>query len=222
MKSEKARELLERYEYSKESAIKAVEIAEQELCEKYAADIHKLVERWETADRKIDDEYLDDLREARAEIATLRTALDETKERLRISEKVIAQKNATPRSAEPDHAGMTLNEYQSRAMETCLPSSDNDCYMLFGLVEEVGELCGKVSKALRKVQIVVDADNIKASSERKAELYESIKSELSDCQWFIVGVARRFGWTLEEVAQYNLDKLAARKDADTIVTHTDH
>lgn len=107
MKSEKARELLERYEYSKESAIKAVEIAEQELCEKYAADIQKLVETWKSDDRIIDDESVKGWREAIAEMSVLqmecnglreendrlRTALSESEKRNEIAQKVIADKD---------------------------------------------------------------------------------------------------------------------------------
>lgn len=47
-------------------------------------------------------------------------------------------------------SGMTLDEYQERAMETCMETSDNMLYMLFGLCEEVGELHGKIAKGLRK------------------------------------------------------------------------
>lgn len=34
---------------------------------------------------------------------------------------------------------MTLNEYQDKAMETCLPESENFSYMMLNLVGEVGE-----------------------------------------------------------------------------------
>lgn len=121
---------------------------------------------------------------------------------------------------------MTLNEYQDRAMETRLPSCENDMYMLFGLVEEVGELAGKISKGIRKENVGINVNKIQFLKGTKfdtaEEISEQIKSELSDCQWFIAGLARQFGWTLEEVAQYNLDKLAKRKESGTIVTHTDH
>lgn len=36
---------------------------------------------------------------------------------------------------------MTLNEYQERAMTTCMESCKNDTYMLFGLMAEVGGGC---------------------------------------------------------------------------------
>ena len=41
---------------------------------------------------------------------------------------------------------MELNEYQKKAMSTCLPSCDNISYMSLGLVSEVGELAGNHPK----------------------------------------------------------------------------
>lgn len=35
-------------------------------------------------------------------------------------------------------ANLTLNEYQDKAMSTCMPESDNLFYMLANLVGEVG------------------------------------------------------------------------------------
>jgi len=162
------------------------------------------------------------------EIANLRTALTESQKRCEIAQKVIAQKNAEPRSTDANsgsNGDMTLNYYQSQAMTTCLPSSANDCYMLFGLVEEVGELCGKVSKGIRKEWVSVDNSRISritGDSGTMDEFWEQVKSEAGDCLWMLAGLCRQFGWTLEEVAQYNLDKLAKRKGSETIVTHEDH
>ena len=45
---------------------------------------------------------------------------------------------------------MQLNEYQEKAMQTCMPSCDNVSYMLLNLQAEVGELSGKIAKAIRK------------------------------------------------------------------------
>lgn len=45
---------------------------------------------------------------------------------------------------------MTLNEYQDKAMSTCMESCNNPLYMLLMLGEEAGELNGKFSKAIRK------------------------------------------------------------------------
>lgn len=120
---------------------------------------------------------------------------------------------------------LTLNEYQRRAMTTCLPSCKNDMYMLLGLVEEVGELCGKVSKAIRKGHININDNTIKrvvGYGYEIDELYESLLSEGGDCLWMLSGLFHSFGISLDDVAQYNLDKLAKRKEQGTIVTHSDH
>ena len=50
---------------------------------------------------------------------------------------------------------MELNEYQDRAMSTCMPSCNNISYMLLNLVAEVGEFSGKLAKAIRKGQVAI-------------------------------------------------------------------
>lgn len=123
---------------------------------------------------------------------------------------------------------MTLNEYQDKAMETCLPSCDNFSYMMLNLVGEVGELAGKVAKALRKETGIMDDANFyymkyqDLGEPTSTEMYNDLKSEAGDILWQLAGLCKTFGWTLEDVAQGNLDKLAARKAEGTIITHADH
>ena len=110
-------------------------------------------------------------------------------------------------------------------MATRLPSSDNFCYMMFGLVEEVGELAGKVSKGIRKGISSIGLDGELASQVEKEDvssndLYffdkaeeqrDAIKKELGDVMWMVAGLADEFGWSLEEVCRENLVKLADRQ-----------
>lgn len=111
-------------------------------------------------------------------------------------------------------------------MATRLPSSDNFCYMMFGLVEEVGELAGKVSKGIRKGISSVGLDGeVSAQLEdqddaRANDLYfldgadeqrGAIKKELGDVMWMVAGLADEFGWSLEDVCHENLRKLADRQ-----------
>lgn len=123
---------------------------------------------------------------------------------------------------------MTLNEYQEKAMGTCLPSCDNFSYMMLNLVGEVGELAGKVAKALRKETGIMDEANFyymkyqDLGEPTSTEMYNDLKSEAGDILWQLAGLCKTFGWTLEDVAQGNLDKLAARKAEGTIISHTDH
>lgn len=90
MRSKNAREFLQKWvnqnkpNIDLESAIYAVEIAEQELCDKFAEDIHRIVETWDNSDKKLDGIHHKEISDLQAEnerlqseIATLRAALDE-------------------------------------------------------------------------------------------------------------------------------------------------
>lgn len=116
---------------------------------------------------------------------------------------------------------MRLNEYQELAMTTCMESSNNPLYMLFMLGEEIGELQGKFSKAIRKGNIKFDGDNdyIFTDNTTQAEIKEwedLVAKECGDILWGIAGLCNVMGWSLEDIAQMNLDKLAARKKIGTI------
>ena len=118
---------------------------------------------------------------------------------------------------------MELNEYQKQAMETCLPLCENCAYMLLNLVGEVGEFAGKLGKAIRHGNIKIDNNKIQggiASETMELEdwiyFYDELKKEAGDILWQLSGLCQEMGWTLEEVAQENLDKLASRKTRGVI------
>ena len=52
-------------------------------------------------------------------------------------------------------ANLTLNEYQDKAMSTCLPESDNLFYMLANLIGEVGEFASNAGKHMRKGKLQI-------------------------------------------------------------------
>lgn len=116
---------------------------------------------------------------------------------------------------------MTLNEYQKKAMTTCMETSANPLYMLFMLGEEIGELQGKFSKAIRKGWITFYENKIKVNrltveEDEFNEWLDLVKKEVGDCLWGIAGITSQMDWSLEDVGVGNLDKLAARKAAGTI------
>lgn len=117
---------------------------------------------------------------------------------------------------------MDLNQYQEKAMSTCMPSSENFSYMMLNLVGEVGEFASKVAKALRKETGMMDGPNFYYYKDQDAgmpsskELKEELKKEAGDILWQLSGLCSVMEWSLEDVAQMNLDKLAARKEAGTI------
>lgn len=116
---------------------------------------------------------------------------------------------------------MELNDYQQKAMTTCMPSSQNFSYMMLNLVGEVGEFASKVAKHIRKGHYSIMSSNIANGRNiddlaDPTEALEELKKEVGDVLWQLSGLCTVMGWSLEEVAQQNLDKLAARKVAGTI------
>lgn len=115
---------------------------------------------------------------------------------------------------------LTLNQYQERAMTTCMETSNNPLYMLFMLGEEMGELQGKFSKAIRKGWLRFDNNDIvftsKATGGDYLEWEILVRKEVGDCLWGLAGICKVMGWDLNTIAQINLDKLAARKAIGTI------
>ena len=122
---------------------------------------------------------------------------------------------------------MELNEYQNKAMETCMESSNNWSYMFLNLVGEVGELASKVAKEIRKEQVEIrdnEFDWVITSpydprypiARERAEKMEELQLEAGDILWQLAGLCEVMGWSLEEVAQMNLDKLASRKERGVI------
>lgn len=111
---------------------------------------------------------------------------------------------------------MELNEYQKRAMSTCLDSSRNYVYMAEGLVGEVGEFTSKVAKMVRKNQAIVSDNHLFISEETQEENMKGLKAELGDILWFVSGIAEVLGWDLDSVAQDNIKKLASRQKRNVI------
>ena len=125
---------------------------------------------------------------------------------------------------------MELNEYQEKAMGTCLPSCENFSYMMLNLVGEVGEFAGKVAKRIRKEELLMggaeNAENkltsLALTRGEQYEILDDLKSEAGDILWQLTGLCEVMGWNLDNIAQCNLDKLANRKKEGTIITHQDH
>ena len=121
-------------------------------------------------------------------------------------------------------ANLTLNEYQNKAMSTCLPESDNLFYMLANLVGEVGEFASKAGKHMRKGNLHITTTQ--RNEEGKIlhtqawnvsrEERQLMLSEIGDILWQTAGLAKVMGVTLEEVAEENLAKLASRKQRNII------
>lgn len=107
--------------------------------------------------------------------------------------------------------GMTLDDYQERAMQTaqvpeeCTPSG-LPVYYAMGLAGEAGEYLDKIKKAWRNQKPL----------DREAAL-----RELGDVLWYIAANAHQLGATLEDVARMNIAKLRDRKQRGVIRSEGD-
>lgn len=136
---------------------------------------------------------------------------------------------------------MKLNEYQEKAMTTCMPSSNNLVYMFFNLLGEVGELTEKVnvyfkseqldtltellgdfSALAKKIRKEPDAEIVKelvASGNREVKAIQQdilLHKELGDIEWQLNGLMTVLGLKAEDICQQNLDKLASRQKRNQI------
>lgn len=101
---------------------------------------------------------------------------------------------------------MNLNEYQDKALVTAVyPEHMKILYPTLGLCGEAGEVAEKVKKVIR--------DN---GGEFKLSKKEEIKFEIGDCLWYISVLANDLGFTLQEVAEANIEKLESRKQRGVI------
>lgn len=125
---------------------------------------------------------------------------------------------------EEKYKGLSLREYQQRAMTTCTESSNNFSYMMLNLVGEVGEFAGKIAKEVRKERMTINNSKLQMAEGNymKVEFDEDLKKEAGDILWQLSGLCSVMGWSLENIAQMNLDKLASRKERNVIVGDGDN
>ena len=92
---------------------------------------------------------------------------------------------------------MKFDEYQelaSRTVPTQIPV-EQEYHALHGMVGEIGELHSIYQKRYQGHLDVSD---------------EHLKKELGDLLWFVAEYCAGCGWSLDEIAKLNIDKLKAR------------
>jgi NTP pyrophosphatase (non-canonical NTP hydrolase) len=96
---------------------------------------------------------------------------------------------------------MNFEEYQEEASATALYPKrlKNLEYSTLGLAGEAGEVANIVKKIQRDHGGVIND-----------EIRGKLKDELGDVLWYISACADELGLTLDEIAAYNVQKLAKR------------
>ena len=109
-----------------------------------------------------------------------------------------------------------LNTYQSEALETAIyPKNFKVLYPTLGLTGEAGEVSDKVKKLIRDNGYVGGA----TIDEQKRE---DLALELGDVLWYVATLANDLGYSLEQIANMNYQKLCKRKEQGKISGSGDH
>ena len=97
---------------------------------------------------------------------------------------------------------MNLNDYQTKSRATAkYPAIGHAViYPTLGLVNEAGEVAGKIKKVFRD-----------KNGEISPETREALKAELGDVLWYLAQTCTELELSLDEVAEYNLTKLLDRQ-----------
>ena len=94
-----------------------------------------------------------------------------------------------------------FNAYQTESRKTwgIVPMNHPIVYPTMGLVNEAGEVAGKIKKIFRdKKGQITEEDR------------QSLKKELGDVLWYLTQICTELDLTLEEVAEANITKLFSR------------
>ncbi|QEY31677.1 hypothetical protein EVJ50_04885 [Synechococcus sp. RSCCF101] len=102
---------------------------------------------------------------------------------------------------------MDLDTYQTAARHTARypDAGRNAIYPTLGLCGEAGEVAEKVKKVMRDRGGVFD----QASRDQ-------LLLELGDVLWYVAQLSSELGFSLEQVGQANLSKLAGRAERGTL------
>ena len=102
---------------------------------------------------------------------------------------------------------MNFNDYQTKSRATAkYPVIGHGViYPTLGLVNEAGEVAGKIKKIFRdKAGLIGEAEK------------EALKAELGDVLWYISQVATELDLSLDEIAESNIAKLLDRQSRGKI------
>jgi NTP pyrophosphatase (non-canonical NTP hydrolase) len=102
---------------------------------------------------------------------------------------------------------MDFNDYQIKSRKTAgYPAIGHAViYPTLGLVNEAGEVAGKIKKVFRD-----------KGGEISEETRQALKAELGDVLWYVAQVATELDLSLDEIAEYNIVKLYDRLERGKI------
>jgi NTP pyrophosphatase (non-canonical NTP hydrolase) len=108
---------------------------------------------------------------------------------------------------------MDFNNYQTKSRKTAgYPAIGHPViYPTLGLVNEAGEVAGKIKKVFRDKE-----------GQISQETREALKAELGDVLWYLAQVATELDLSLDEIAESNIAKLYDRLERGKIQGNGDN
>lgn len=102
---------------------------------------------------------------------------------------------------------MNFSDYQIKSRKTAAYPviGHSVIYPTLGLVNEAGEVAGKIKKVFRDKE-----------GQLSDETREALKAELGDVLWYVAQVATELNLSLDEIAEYNIAKLYDRLERGKI------
>ena len=103
-----------------------------------------------------------------------------------------------------------LTEFREHTRNTSIyDSNDAYEYTIMGLCSEAGEVAGKFKKFIR-------------DGTSWEDLTKDMTKELGDVLWYVDRIADEFNISVADILSANIEKLAARKEANTLTGSGDN
>ena len=103
---------------------------------------------------------------------------------------------------------ITPNEYQDFVESVNLyPRETSNLTLTLGLAGEAGEIANKMKKVARDGYVLEISD---------------LRAELGDVLWYVAALAADYDIDLQDVLEYNMEKLKSRKDRGTLQGNGDN
>lgn len=99
---------------------------------------------------------------------------------------------------------MNFDEYQKASMRSFRPKTKLDPFDEKALLGAIG-LAGEAGECLEPIKKMFFHQRL-----QKEGVKETLREELGDVLWYVACVADAFGLRLDDIANYNVEKLLAR------------
>lgn len=118
---------------------------------------------------------------------------------------------------ENEERAMILAKYQELIKKTAIyPKTIGIAYCALGLAGEAGEVANKIKKLYRDTPLLARVIVEEGTDSITDAIKPDIKAELGDVLWYITALAQEFDLSLEEIMEYNMEKLLDRRNRNVL------